>query len=181
MNCHPFTRFLLLSASFAIISGCASLSEEECRTADWQRLGFKDGATGHSDSRIAEHVEACGKTGIRPTAQQWRAGWDQGVLTYCTPNVGWREGLAGRSYSGVCRGRNEDGFLYAFNYGTEIHRLQARVESNHMEIRRLERQLAEATKNETRQELRRRIRQLDHDQSRLRFSLGQLQANAPRF
>ena len=172
---------LAVIAATVLLSGCATLSEEECKTADWRRLGQQDGAAGHSDSRLAEHAEACAKTGIRPNAQQWRAGWDQGILSYCTPRVGWREGLAGHSYQGVCRGRNEDAFLYAFNQGTEIHRLQSRIDSNNQEIRRLERQLSEARKDEHRHELRQRIRSLDYEQSRLRSSLNMMQANAPRF
>ena len=102
-------------------------------------------------------------------------------MTYCTPQVGWREGLAGRSYEGVCRGRNEDAFLYAFNQGTEIHRLTSRIESNDREIRRLERQLSEARKDETRHELRQRIRSLDYEQSRLRSSLRMMQSGSPRY
>jgi predicted nucleic acid-binding Zn-ribbon protein len=95
--------------------------------------------------------------------------------------VGWREGLAGRSYEGVCRGRNEDAFLHAFNLGTDIHRLQARIDNNAREINRLERQLSDASKDDVRRELRQRIRSLDFEQSRLRSSLNMLQSNAPRF
>ena len=181
MSLQSTARYLSLVAILALLSGCATLSEEECKTADWHRLGYKDGATGHSDSRLAEHAEACKKTGIRPNAPQWRAGWDQGVMTYCTPQVGWREGLAGRSYEGVCRGRNEDAFLYAFNQGTEIHRLTSRIESNDREIRRLERQLSEARKDETRHELRQRIRSLDYEQSRLRSQLRMMRSESSRY
>ena len=171
----------VLPALTVAISGCATLSEQECKTADWGRLGYQDGASGHSESRLAAHAEACQKIGIRPNSQLWRAGWDQGVLTYCTPNVGWREGLAGRSYEGVCRGRNEDAFLHAFNLGADIHRLTSRIESNDREIRRLERQLSEARKDDTRHELRQRIRSLDFEQSRLRSSLRMMQSGSPRY
>lgn len=181
MHHRHISRYLSVAAAVVLLGGCATLSEEECKTADWHRLGYKDGAAGHSDSRLAEHAEACTKTGIRPNAQQWRSGWDQGVMTYCTPRVGWREGLAGRSYQGVCRGRNEDAFLYAFNQGTEIHRLQSRIDSNNREIGRLERQLSEARKDEVRRDLRHRIRSLDYEQSRLRSSLSMMQSSAPRF
>ena len=181
MSLQSTAKYLSLVAILALLSGCATLSEEECKTADWHRLGYKDGAAGQSDSRLADHAEACKKTGIRPNAPQWRAGWDQGVMTYCTPQVGWREGLAGRSYQGVCRGRNEDAFLYAFNQGTEIHRLTSRIESNDREIRRLERQLSEARKDETRHELRQRIRSLDYEQSRLRSQLRMMQSGSPRY
>lgn len=172
----------LLVGSALGLSGCATLSENECRTADWGRLGRQDGAAGHPESRLAEHAEACNKIGILPNATAWRAGWDQGVQTYCTPAVGWREGLAGHSYSGVCRARgNEAGFLQAYHAGSDIHRTQNRIEQNNQELRRLESQLRSAPNDETRRRLRDRMRDLDWEQSRLRSQLGQMQLSAPRY
>jgi hypothetical protein len=160
------------------LSGCATLSEEECKTADWGRLGYKDGAAGHAESRLAEHAESCSKLGIRPNGPQWRSGWDRGVMAYCTPNVGWREGLAGRSYNGVCRGRNEEAFLAPYRAGSEIHRLESRIESNQRDIRRAEEQLRSAPSDEARRRLRNRIRDLDDEQRRLRSSVNSLRYGA---
>jgi hypothetical protein len=164
------------------LSGCATLSENECRTADWGRLGHQDGTNGHAESRLAEHAEACNKIGILPNATAWRAGWDRGVQSYCTPAVGWREGLAGRSYNGVCRTRgNEAGFLQAYQAGSDIHRMQNRIEQNSSELRRLEGQLRSAPNDEARRRLRERMRDLDWEQSRLRNQLGLMQHSAPRY
>lgn len=164
------------------LSGCASLSEDECRTADWGRLGQQDGANGYAESRIASHAEACNKIGILPNATAWRAGWDQGLQTYCTPAVGWREGLAGRGYNGVCRTRGtEEGFLQAYQAGSDIHRLQNLIEQNSSQLRQLEGQLRSATNDETRRRLRGLMREIDWEQSRLRSQLGFLQLSAPRY
>jgi len=165
-----------------VLSGCASLSETECRTADWGRLGQQDGANGYAESRLADHAEACNKIGILPNATAWRAGWDQGVQSYCTLAVGWCEGLAGRGYNGVCRTRgNEAGFLQAYNAGSEIHRMQNRIEQNSSELRRLENQLRSAPNDEARRRLRDQMRHLDREQSRLRSQLGLMQLSAPRY
>lgn len=178
---HRRTLVLGSVVLVALLSGCASLSEEECRVADWRRLGTDDGAHGHTESRLAEHAEACAKIGIRPDAAQWRAGWDQGVWMYCTPQVGWNEGLAGRGYQGVCRGRNEDAFLQAYQAGNEIHRLQSRIDSTYQELQRLQRQLREAPNDEARHRLRERMRQLDFELAQLRLSLHSLQLNTRRY
>ena len=170
-----------LSLALLALGGCATLSEEECKTADWGRLGYQDGAAGHPDSRLAEHAEACAKVGIRPMADLWRAGWDRGVRTYCVRRVGWNEGLAGRSYQGVCRGRGEEHFLPAYQAGAEIHHLQSRIDSNASEISRLERQLSKSRDEKERRHLRERLRDLDWEQSRLRSQLGTLRFNAPRY
>jgi len=175
---------LLTAAALACLtlSGCASLSEKECRTADWGRLGQQDGAYGYAESRLVDHAEACNKIGILPNATAWRAGWDQGVQTYCTPAVGWREGLAGRGYNGVCRPRGTEGaFLQAYQAASEIHRLQSRIDQNHQELRRLEGQLRNAPNDEARHQLRSRLRQLDREQDHLRSQLGLMQLGAPRY
>lgn len=164
-----------------LLGGCATLSEEECKTVDWGRLGHQDGAAGYPESRLAEHAEACAKVGIRPLAEAWRAGWDQGVQTYCQPSVGYTEGLAGRSYHGVCRGRGEAAFLEAHRAGTAIYRLQSRLEDNDSEIRRLERALLKADNDRERIRIRQRLRELDLEQSRLRGELGWLRASTPRY
>lgn len=176
-SCRPLLNTIVLTSLLAL-SGCATLSEQECKTADWGRLGYSDGAAGYAESRIAEHAEACAKIGIRPNTQLWRSGWDQGVMTYCTPSVGWREGLAGRSYSGVCRGRNEEAFLAPYRTGSEIHRLESRISSNSNDIRRLEEQLRSAPNDEARRRLRSQIRQLDDEQSRLRANANHLRYGA---
>lgn len=177
---HPMTRLTAL-VLLALLSGCASLSESECRVADWRRIGTDDGANGRPESRLAEHAEACAAIGIRPDSAQWRAGWDQGIWRYCTPQVGWEEGLAGRGYQGVCRGRHEEAFLQAYRTGREIHRLQSRIESVHQELRRLDSQLAAAPNDEARRRLRERMRYLDHELMQLRLSLSAQRLNAPRY
>lgn len=171
----------LLAAATLGLSGCATLSEEECKTADWGRLGYQDGAAGHPESRLAEHAQACAKVGIRPMADLWRGGWDQGVRAYCVPRVGWNEGLAGRSYQGVCRGRGEETFLPAYQAGAEIHRLRSRIDSAHREQQHLQRQLSEAPNDEARQRLRQRLRSLDWELLHLRRSLGLAELQSPRY
>lgn len=181
----PFPSRTLALAAVAgaalALSGCATLSEEECKTADWGRLGYQDGAAGHPESRLAEHAEACAKIGIRPLADIWRAGWDRGVRAYCVPSVGWNEGLAGRSYQGVCRGRGEEVFLPAYRAGADIYRLQSRLDSNASDINRLERELRNAKTDKDRHQLRQRLNELDWEQSRLRRELGHLRSIAPRY
>ena len=174
-------RTLALVAVAALLGSCATLSEEECKTADWGRLGLQDGAAGYPESRLAEHAEACAKVGIRPLADIWRAGWDQGVLRYCTPQVGWNEGLAGRGYQGVCQGRNEGAFLQAYRAGSEIHRLQSRIDSTYQELRHLDGQLAAAPNDEARRRLRERMRYLDQELVHLRMSLSLQRLQVPRY
>lgn len=85
---------LLLTLLFA---GCKSMSESECKVADWGGVGLNDGSRGESEPGLANYTEDCGKTGVVPNAQAYRQGWDAGIKRFCTAANGWREGLEGHS------------------------------------------------------------------------------------
>jgi hypothetical protein len=92
---------LLVGAALAV-NACATLTEEECVTSDWRRLGESDGASGRQIGFVAEHQAACTKHGVNPDVAAWRAGWEAGIATYCTPSNGARLGAEGSSYAGSC-------------------------------------------------------------------------------
>ncbi|MFX6797281.1 hypothetical protein ABTH24_18600, partial [Acinetobacter baumannii] len=41
------------------LSGCAAMSVEECKTANWSLVGEKDGSKG-SSPRLDQYYKACG-------------------------------------------------------------------------------------------------------------------------
>jgi len=164
---------------FGALLGCASMSEGECKTADWHRKGVADGSAGLAETWLAHHHDACAKVGVAPDAAAWRRGWDEGLRSYCVPAVGWRQGLAGAGYGGVCRGPNEEGFVRAWRAGSEVHRAESQLASNAREIERLESQLAKSQNADERRNLRERLRLLDIEQSQLRQRSSQLRLNAP--
>ena len=46
-----------------LMSGCASMSSEECALSDWSAVGFEDGARGYTTERFSNHRKACAKHG----------------------------------------------------------------------------------------------------------------------
>ena len=68
-----------------IVSGCATLNEEECLTANWQIIGLEDGSEGHLETYLGKHREACAKYGVTPDLEQYRIGHAEGVQSFCTP------------------------------------------------------------------------------------------------
>jgi len=161
------------------VAGCASMSESECKTADWYRKGLADGTAGRSDAYLAQHHEACAKAGVTPDVAQWRRGWDEGLRSFCTPAVGWREGLAGHGYSGVCIGRNEAAFMQAWRAGSEVYRIDNQIAANTRETEKLEKQLEASQNADERKNLRERIRLLDVEQARLRERVAGLRVGMP--
>jgi Protein of unknown function (DUF2799) len=174
-------RFVFLALALLMLSGCASMSESECKVADWGRVGRDDGARGESEQRIAAYTEDCGKIGIRPNAVAYRQGWDVGILSFCTAASGWREGSEGNtSKANRCRGRpGEQAFSRYFDAGLEVHRTSERMRENERESKRLESDLRKSTNDDEKRRLRERLRAIDRDQSSLRNTLAYQQSRGP--
>ena len=74
----------------AVLAGCATLSDEECRQAaaspqGWTAVGERDGARGRTpDDRLARHRKACESTHVEPDQTRYMAGWNTGIRRYCT-------------------------------------------------------------------------------------------------
>jgi hypothetical protein len=109
----------------AALNGCATLSEEQCAIGDWYGIGQSDGAEGRSHARLEEHVEACQRHGVTPDHILYEQGRQQGLLSYCTPQSGFRAGRHGAGYDGVCPAHLEGGFLTAYADGQLIRAAQS--------------------------------------------------------
>ncbi len=124
----------------ALLSGCASISREECQVGDWAAIGERDGADGRvADTQFGRHVSACAKVDIIPDRAAWEQGYATGLRSYCTPQTGLREGEAGRPYRNVCPSADEAGFLLGHDLGLSAYRQRARIEEIRREIAQLQR------------------------------------------
>ena len=163
----PHVRALALMAA-AALAGCNTLSEKECRHADWVRIGQQDGANGYTAARLDEHAKACGEIGIVPDGRAYARGREQGLLSYCQPTVGRSKGADGASYYGVCAGPAEAAFMRGYTVGKQIHDLKRLQESNRRQRKELTDQLAkkDIMEDETKR-IRRELERLDQDDRRL--------------
>lgn len=119
---------LVAAAGMAVFLGsCATLDEGQCRSGDWQGIGFGDGAAGYPQSRLAEHAKACGKFGITPDAAAYDRGRRDGLVSFCTPRRGFEEGRQGHTYYNVCPAGLEPGFLAGYADGELVAAANRRV------------------------------------------------------
>ncbi len=164
-----------------LLAGCESMSVSECKVADWGRVGFADGNRGESDRRIADYSEDCGKAGIVPNAQAYRYGWDQGIVNFCTPANGWREGMQGNfGKATVCQGQaGFAGFSRYLEAGLQVHNTQSQMQRNARESERLQRRLEESKSDEEKKNIRSDLRHIDREQFRLRSQLTHQQMMGP--
>lgn len=147
---------LALLAASALLAGCESLSSAECATADWRQLGVQDGSRGRTD-RAAAYYESCAKAGIPVNVAVYRAGRTQGLQSYCQPANALNEGLAGRSYEGVCPAPLDQNFR-------NIHGIAWREQDARKTLERLQREQdqmqAELRDSKTADDRKRTLREL---------------------
>ena len=123
----------LLIGAFAA-AGCASLTPQECLSADWQAIGYEDGAAGRGLDTLGKHRRACAEVGVTPDLAAYEAGRQRGLRTFCRPENAYRLGREGYAYAGVCPEDLEPDFMYALNEGLFVHRLETDVAATESEI-----------------------------------------------
>jgi hypothetical protein len=166
---RPRASPLVALAAALMLAGCASLSEKECRNANWGEIGRQDGRGGQTLERLSDHTEACRKLGIAPDEPLWRAGRIEGLRQYCTVASGRDVGARGGFYRGVCEGPAEDAFRRGFEIGRQMRELNQLLASNRQEQQRLIDRLAQKdVPDSERRQIRLRLISLDVDEERLR-------------
>lgn len=132
---------LLLTASI-VLSGCASLSEEECRAADWQTIGFEDGSVGKDLSRIGEHRKACADHGVPVDLGAYRRGHEEGMVVFCQPASGFELGSRGGQFNDNCPVDLRPEFYAAYEDGYRVYKLRREVSRSEQDIHRYQQSLA---------------------------------------
>lgn len=118
-----------------MLGGCATLSEEECITADWYQLGVEDGSAGRSLGYLANHRKACAKAGVTPSLVDYEKGHSIGAKRYCVYSNGLALGERGGAYNNLCVGKLEEAFGNGYHLGKaryEQRKMIERVESTLM-------------------------------------------------
>jgi peptidoglycan hydrolase CwlO-like protein len=173
---RPHIHLLLATVTTAtvLVAGCATLSEDECRRADWYQIGERDGANGHRADRYESHREACLEFKIRPDPERYLAGRDLGLRRYCVPDNAVREGLAGRTYQGVCPPSISNPFAelnrvaYAvYQARNEVENLSSKIDS--LEYERRSEKTSKDRHKEIRDAIRATERKLDRARDDLRY------------
>ena len=116
------------------LSGCATMSADECVTSDWHAIGFEDGARGYTADQLGNRRKACAKHGVTPDFESYQAGRERGLRQYCQPSRGFSLGAGGSRYNGVCPGDMEADFVDAYNSGHQLYTLRSRVNSANSQI-----------------------------------------------
>lgn len=161
----------------ALLSGCATMSKEECKQADWYLKGVDDATQGFPLDRVVEHGKACARVNIVPDMKEYREGHAKGARLYCVPEKGYSEGRGGAAYNGICPAELEAKFLRAYRDGQELYTIQrnidrmvneinsshTQIDNNYGEISRLKYDIVNSRDEQERRYKMRRIDELEND------------------
>lgn len=168
-------RIASLTVLAVLLSSCASMSEQQCLTANWLDQGFRDGRNGEPLTRIEDHRQACAKVGVTPDQRLYFKGRDQGILLYCTPDNAIQEGRLGRAYRNACPAHLEHSFLLAYEQGKQIYDVEQHIEKLNTESKQLEQALRKEEDRDQYRYLRQELRDIDRQLQRAREDLRYLE------
>ena len=132
----PILNAVILSGVVIGLTGCASISEDECISGNWSDIGLKDGMNGKSRGKLADYAKTCIKYGVEPNRDVYLTAFENGLVKYCTFEQGLKLGENGSSYNQVCSGDLANGFSQGYDEGRvvyEINREHKRLISDYEE------------------------------------------------
>lgn len=132
----PILNAVILSGVVIGLTGCASISEDECISGNWSDIGYKDGVNGKSRGKLADYAKTCIKYGVEPNRDVYLTAFENGLVKYCTFEQGLKLGEDGSSYNQVCSGDLANGFSQGYDEGRvvyEINREHKRLISDYEE------------------------------------------------
>ena len=120
--------------AIAVVSGCASMSSEECVNSDWVAIGYEDGSRGYTTDKFGSRRKACAKHGVTADFKAYQAGRQEGLVEFCQPSRAYNLGASGGKYYGVCDIAMEEEFLDAYRVGSQLHTLRSNVNNTSSSI-----------------------------------------------
>lgn len=106
------SAWLVMGVSI-LLASCATLEPEECKTADWTKLGYADAMDG-SSMRLGDYGKDCAKAGVTPDQTAYTSGYNSGAKAFCTYDRGVEVGEKGKYVSDIC---SKPGLAEDFNRG----------------------------------------------------------------
>lgn len=161
--------FLSLAVALnALFSGCATMSADECKVANWSDVGLRDGLEGAALSRLDYRMKDCAEAKVAVDTPRYLQGRDQGLLQFCQIENAVPLGLRGGSYNGVCPVPLESEFRRRFRLGRDVFDARQTVKNFEGNINGAEDRLRVAPNDEERRRAREALRDLDFEIRRAR-------------
>lgn len=125
-----------------LLAACASLTEDACRTGNWESIGYNDGVRGRAASYVSEHRDACGEYGIAPNTTEWLRGRVEGLKQYCTPDNAYSVGRRGSELNNVCPTTQVSELRFANFFGLRYYEINRQIDALENDVSGIELTLA---------------------------------------
>ena len=116
------------------LSGCATMSPEECLQANWEEVGYDDAVEGYPVSRSSEHREACASTGVQVDFELYRNGHALGLPYYCTRETGFETADHGGDFATQCRRETFPDYVMGYREGLDVFALKTEMREIEIQI-----------------------------------------------
>jgi hypothetical protein len=133
----------ILMGACLFLSGCMTLSGEDCRVADWKNIGLIDGHLGELPTHINDLQKSCQESGATVDAVSYEEGWRTGLSDYCSPSGGFQAGESGRLYRGICPKEVEPEFIKQYLAGRDALLLRQEHEAAVNDLRHEQKRIDE--------------------------------------
>ena len=114
-------RAIPAAAIILLLTGCATVSKEDCLVTDWFEVGRMDGMQGTPRTAFQNRAKPCLEYGINADRQAYYQGHDQGLEYYCTEQNGFELGRKGQRYNPVCPLQLEKNFRTGYQNGMQFY------------------------------------------------------------
>ena len=78
----------LLVLAGALLSGCAGMSDAECRSTNWYALGERDGLHYGLRPHVDQYAYQCTRHGVQVSEPDYMAGWTDGYREFIHRSTG---------------------------------------------------------------------------------------------
>lgn len=163
---------ILLIMISSLLSGCETMSREECLSADWYQIGYQAGREGKERSHIEDIAASCARIHISPDRGSYFSGRERGLREYCSPSHGFNLGTNGNTIRQVCPPESANRFEAAYSQGRKVYDARQQVKRLNEKRHKLEKQLEKAESDENKKTIRNELEELDQ---RLRYARDTLQ------
>lgn len=134
-----------------LLSGCDTMTPDECKSANWHDVGMRDGLAGRTMSVLDGHAKSCAKAGTSVDSASYVVGRQRGLQDFCRIENAAPLGLNGGAYAGVCPASLDVEFRRRHQAGYAVYTLRSQISGLDSRGERLQRRLRDADKDESKQ------------------------------
>lgn len=135
----PAAGLAVLAA--VVLSGCATMTADQCVAADWQAIGHQDAMEGRAAGHLEHHVAACTGHGVTADAAAYASGHTQGARAFCTPANGFRLGRSGGTNNNICPDDLANDFIVTYEAGRGLYTRRQAASRAQSDLDSLERRM----------------------------------------